>query len=136
MKILSCTDGSDHSDKAMRWAAQFAINYKSDLEILYVDWESQKDGEKIVWFDPTKEKGKKILEEAKRLLDKEFPGLKVTTHLDAGNADEAIIEFAAKEKVDNIVMGSRGLGQLQCLLLGCIAQKVSTHAPCPVTIVR
>jgi nucleotide-binding universal stress UspA family protein len=37
---------------------------------------------------------------------------------------------------DVIVMGSRGLGTLAGLLLGSTSQKVVSHAPCPVLIVR
>jgi nucleotide-binding universal stress UspA family protein len=43
---------------------------------------------------------------------------------------------AAVQKSDLIVMGSRGLGRLAGAVLGSNSQKVVSHAPCPVLIVR
>jgi nucleotide-binding universal stress UspA family protein len=53
-----------------------------------------------------------------------------------GDPTEEIIRAAAARKVDMIVVGSRGLGRLGGLLLGSVAQKVVTHAPCPVLVAR
>ena len=36
MKILVCTDGSEHAEKALAFAAELAKNYKADLGLLYV----------------------------------------------------------------------------------------------------
>ncbi len=136
MKILVCTDGSDHSTRAVRWAAQFAKNYSSELMILNVVKNIVKTDGEIAWFKEEDEEGNRILSEAKLLVEKEFQGVKVTLRLAGGDADKVTVELAENEKLDLIVMGSRGLGQFKRLLLGSISQKVSTHAPCPVTIVR
>jgi nucleotide-binding universal stress UspA family protein len=48
----------------------------------------------------------------------------------------AIVEFAEKEKVDMIVMGTRGLGGFKKLLLGSVSTGVVSHAHCAVLIVR
>ena len=48
----------------------------------------------------------------------------------------AIIEFAEKEKIDLIVMGTRGLGGFKKLLLGSVSSGVISHAHCAVLIVR
>jgi nucleotide-binding universal stress UspA family protein len=48
----------------------------------------------------------------------------------------AIVEFAEKEKVDMIVMGTRGLGGFRKLLLGSVSTGVVSHAHCAVLIVR
>lgn len=53
-----------------------------------------------------------------------------------GPAAEAILRVAEVRKVDLIVMGTRGLGQLKGLLLGSQSQKVLAHAPCPVLLAR
>jgi len=53
-----------------------------------------------------------------------------------GSPAEAIIEVATTRNSSVIVMGSRGLGRLAGALLGSNAQKVVSHAPCPVLIVK
>ena len=48
----------------------------------------------------------------------------------------AIVEFAEKEDIDLIVMGTRGLGGFRKLLLGSVSTGVVSHAHCAVLIVR
>lgn len=55
---------------------------------------------------------------------------KVTTRVDQGHTGKRILACAEEEGVDMIVMGSRGLGKLQELLLGSTSQYVSQRAPC------
>lgn len=47
-----------------------------------------------------------------------------------------IIDFAERENVDIIVIGSRGQSQFQKLLLGSVSSAVVTYAPCSVVVVR
>ena len=47
-----------------------------------------------------------------------------------------IIEFADKEKVDLIILGTRGRTGFKKLLLGSVAEGVVTHSSCPVMVVR
>ena len=60
----------------------------------------------------------------------------IHTELIEGDPAEVIIEVAKTRNNDVIVMGSRGLGRLAGLVLGSTSQKVVSHAPCPVLIVR
>lgn len=52
----------------------------------------------------------------------------------AGKPGEAIVAEAAAEKVDMIVMGTRGLGTVRRTVLGSVSTYVLHHAPCPVVI--
>lgn len=51
-------------------------------------------------------------------------------------AHEGILETAAQQGVDLIVMGSHGLRGLQRFLLGSVAQKVLSGSDVPVMVVR
>lgn len=53
-----------------------------------------------------------------------------------GSASEKIIERAREEKTDLIILGSRGLSNIQAFLLGSTSQKVVTYAPCSVLVVK
>ena len=51
-------------------------------------------------------------------------------------AEGAIVDYAEKENVDLIVVGTRGRTGFSKKLLGSIELGVATHASCPVTIVK
>lgn len=53
-----------------------------------------------------------------------------------GVPGDEIVRAAQSEKVDLIVMGSRGLSEVRAFLLGSISDKVSHHAKCPTLIVK
>jgi nucleotide-binding universal stress UspA family protein len=47
-----------------------------------------------------------------------------------------IVGFADKEKIDLIILGTRGRTGFKKLFLGSVAEGVVTHSSCPVMIVR
>ena len=49
---------------------------------------------------------------------------------------DAIVDFAEKEKVNLIIIGSRGLGKSSRFKMGSVASKVVKHSPCSVYVVK
>ncbi|MDW0340596.1 MAG: universal stress protein [Nitrososphaeraceae archaeon] len=47
-----------------------------------------------------------------------------------------IVEYAEKNKVDMIVVGSRGLSGIKKMLVGSVASGVVTYAHCPVLVAK
>lgn len=64
------------------------------------------------------------------------PGVEVEAHIELGRPEAAIVEFAREEKVDLVVIASRGLGGVQRALLGSVTERVVRSAPCPVWTMR
>ena len=50
--------------------------------------------------------------------------------------DYVIMEYAEQEKMDLIVMGTRGSSGLKNLLLGSVVLSVQMYAHCPVMVVK
>lgn len=137
-RILLAVDGSEHGDKAARVAAELArtMNAKSlHIVVAYAPippYLGEPDLQHVINLR---------LNEAGEVLQKaveavgEMPA-QVHTEVIEGDPAEAIIEVALVQDSDLIVMGSRGLGRLIGLVLGSTSQKVVSHAPCPVLIVR
>ena len=137
-RILLAVDGSEHALHATRKAAELARCMKStELRIVVAyDPIPLYLGEPNMQVVITNRKG-----EAEDILDAAIKEVgkvpcEIHTELIEGDPASAILEVAKVRTSDIIVMGSRGLGRLAGLLLGSTSQKVVSHAPCPVLIVR
>jgi nucleotide-binding universal stress UspA family protein len=136
-RILLAVDGSDHAVRAARVAADLARSMKSELRVVIAY-------EPIPPYlgEPNLQGAINArLKDAQNILQKAVAAVgdvpdEIHTELIEGNSAEAIIEVAKTRNSDVIVMGSRGLGRLAGLVLGSTSQKVVSHAPCPVLIVR
>lgn len=137
-RILLAVDGSEHALHATRKAAElarlmkpveFRIVVAYDPIPLYL-------GEPNMQIVITNRKGE--AEEILAAAVKEVGTIPCEIHTEIleGDPASAILEVAKVRNSDVIVMGSRGLGRLAGLLLGSTSQKVVSHAPCPVLIVR
>ncbi len=79
--------------------------------------------------------GQRILDRAKAFLTKE--GIAdVRTFMEDGDPAKTILEIANRESADTIVMGHRGLGALQEVIVGGVSTKVGHLAPCTVITVK
>lgn len=63
-------------------------------------------------------------------------GMKATAAYLEGDPGSELLEFAERNAVGAIAIGSRGLGAIQSALLGSVARKLVSHAPCHVLIAR
>ena len=66
----------------------------------------------------------------------EAAGVTVVAHLITGSPADSIAETALENRVDLIVMGTRGLTGLKHVLLGIVAERNIRIAPCPVLTVK
>lgn len=74
------------------------------------------------------------LEAAERALAR--PGRTVERAIRHGRAASMIVDEARQLAADLIVVGSRGHGTLDRMLLGSVSAEVVDHAPCPVLVAR
>ena len=79
--------------------------------------------------------GRQILDRAEAVA-KKAGVTKISRVMVSGDAGDAVLEEAKKQKADMIVMGSRGFGDLKSLLLGSVSHKVAARAPCSVVTVK
>ncbi|HTP07804.1 MAG TPA: universal stress protein [Anaerolineae bacterium] len=135
--ILVAYDGSEHSHKALETAVKMAQCFHGQLLILYAfdrvpvvlgDDETERFIERVM------NKGREMLAEATLQLCN--TNLEFRTDTVEGPAAEAILRVARLEGCDLIVMGSRGLGMVQGLLLGSVSYRVLHHATIPVLVVH
>ena len=61
---------------------------------------------------------------------------KLETKVEFGNPAKIILEFAKKEQIDLIIMGTQGRKGVERAIFGSVALKVVQDAPCPVVTIR
>jgi len=137
-ELLLAVDGSEHALNAARLAADLANAMASKTLRIVVAYDpipsylGEPDMQSAI--NARLSESQEILRKAADAVGK--TSAEIHTELIEGNPAEAIIEVAKTRGSDVIVMGSRGLGRLIGLVLGSTSQKVVSHAPCPVLIVR
>ena len=137
MKILVCTDGSEIAQKAVKYAADFAKNYRADLTVMYViDHESSMKKPVYDKYGDKTTKAKDVLKEARKTIEQAGANIEVTERIAVGPVSREIVRIAKIEGFENIVIGTRGLGGLVRMLLGSVAEDVMLYAHCPVVVVR
>jgi nucleotide-binding universal stress UspA family protein len=136
-RILLASDGSGHSVRAAKKAAELAkLNADSEITVVYViDGQTSKED---VLHNPDRtvveEKRKMRLQPVTSLLNSENLNFKLEKLL--GEPGPAIVDFANKNEFDVVVVGSRGLNGLQEMVLGSVSHKVAKRVKAPVMIVK
>ena len=142
MKILIPVDGSKYSMEAVKVALKYAKATKVDISLMTVtpfisglDLEISA-GAMDKLNESMKSRGEEVLKNAQNILAAEGISAKTILSSSISAADE-IISFAEKEKTDLIIIGSRGLGGAATrFIMGSVALKVVSHAPCNVYVVK
>jgi nucleotide-binding universal stress UspA family protein len=134
MKILVAYDGSDGAHRALDQAAELAHN-GSSVSVVSVAEPLPQFGRAAAMLVPEEdEERRRELAEAKSTLAKK--GIDAAIVERKGDAASMIIDEAANEGADVIVMGTRGLNVAQRWLLGSVSARVVESAPCNVLVVR
>ncbi len=129
-KILVPCDGSPHSLRALETAAELAQRIGAAVHVVYAY-----DRLPAYLGEPNmRDLLNRVLTEARHIVEPavarlQNKGVPVTSDVLEGPPAEA-------ERFDLIVMGSRGLGRLEGLLLGSVSDRVLHHAKVPVMIIR
>jgi nucleotide-binding universal stress UspA family protein len=133
--ILVAIDGSSYSQKALPTAIEVAQKFESDVFILHVREHDR--GRAAVYSIETPAEATRLMADAvKSVRDAGISARGELKEVAAGHVAKAIIETAGANNVDLIVMGSRGLSDVQGLLLGSVTHKVLQMAEVPVLIDR
>lgn len=142
--ILVPVDGSEHSRKALAFAAEICGKFDGKLLLLHVPQSLPHDrtlvlGAAAITMHSTGDElaaiGSKVLDAAKQLASQH--GCKtVETLTRSGDPAQAIVKQAEQIGADMIVMGSRGLSDIKGLLLGSVSHKVTHLAHCTCVTVR
>lgn len=139
--ILVATDFSDASEAAWRYGRALAHAFGASLHVLHV----VPDGFAWAGVAEAGVVSPSLYQEwegnARRRLELMMPEherqrLRVTLAVKTGEPVREIIGYAVRHGIDLAVLGTRGKGPVEHLLLGSVAERVVRFAPCPVLTVR
>jgi nucleotide-binding universal stress UspA family protein len=137
MRVLVPVDGSVPSNDAL----EFALEQFPDAEIAALYVMDPVDGATAWgptgadnWLSAAEERADAALENASATAT--AAGVEVTTESTVGRPANAIVEYAAENDVDHIVIGSHGRDGISRVLLGSVAETVVRRSPVPVTVAR
>ena len=135
-RILLPTDFSDTAQHALDYARELAGRFGASVHLLHVvpdpmqNWAT----EAMPVVSDLAERWKADAE--RRLEEIRLDGPQTVRAVRIGHAFVEILQYAADNAIDMIVMGTHGRGPVQHLLLGSVAEKVVRKASCPVLTVK
>ncbi|WP_457555805.1 universal stress protein [Candidatus Pyrohabitans sp.] len=138
MRILVALDGSQGSRRALRFALKLAKDSGYSVSFIHVVPKLPTTKEELIRLikeeiGSPQEAGERYLEEAKKIAEEE--GVRVQeVILREGNPVEEILK--AEKEYDLVVVGSRGMGRVDRLLLGSVSSKLVVASTKPVLVVR
>ncbi len=142
-KIIWATDGSRESEEALNHARFFAQRFNSEIigvhviempERMIYDYVKGPRSEHYEWLKVAEEDyAAKLAETADELAAQ---GLNFRGEILKGEPHKEIVRFARDENANLIVLGKRGLGLIDRMLVGSTTLRVLREASIPVLAVR
>ncbi|WP_054717174.1 universal stress protein [Rhodococcus sp. SMB37] len=133
-------DGSSASDHAVRWAAATAAGRRLTLHIVHaVDfgptgWTDMPFFRPAEVFEWAEEKARVVLSDAEKIARSTAPDLEITTATSMTGGSAWLVELSLRARI--LVLGASGHGRLGEAVLGSTPSAVTSHAGCPVVVVR
>ena len=138
--IVAAVDGSEQSVHAARLATAMARTHAA--KVIFLTVVRPPEG----WWGlegapPTPEAlaeavasaQRDILDRTQREVDTE--GVEHTAIEELGDPASTIISVCERENADLLVIGRRGAGLVERMMIGSVADRLAHHAPCPLMIV-
>lgn len=133
-RVVVGIDGSDTSQRALGWALDEGRLRQASVEVVHA------------WTPPLlstpslvdshglfEEPARRLVEAALQRADVSGLPVPVRTTIRTGSGGSVLVEAA--KHADLVVVGSRGLGGFNDLLLGSVSYQVTHHASCPVVVI-
>jgi nucleotide-binding universal stress UspA family protein len=135
MRILLATDGSGHSEEAVRAVAERPWPNHTEVKVMSMVNPLAYSFEELGLYKGGKtERAHRAINEAARVLA--GAGLRVTAEVVAGRPARRIVRAAREMGADLIVVGTQDRRGLSRLLRGSVSEEIAAAAHCSVSIVR
>lgn len=139
-KIMVAIDGSEHSMKAAEYAQAITKSFSAQLYAVTVTYIPES-------YHVKQKADSRETNDSKTDVEMWFEGfnrdarednIQLKTELinSLRPVDYVLLEYAEKENIDWIIVGTRGRSGFKKLLLGSVASEVVKYAHCPVMLIK
>lgn len=147
-RIVVGVDGSEGSRRALEWAVEEATLRGASLEVIHTyehkpDWMDYAYGDfsGVVWQrarDDIESTAEQAANGARALVNSMLTDVNrasaMITVVETDRPAQVLVERSRDAEM--LVVGSRGRGGFQSLVLGSVSQQCAQHARCPLVIIR
>lgn len=143
-KIVFGFDGSNESIEALSYAKFFAEKFDSEIigihviamsmRLVYEHFARHPESKLNKWMEDVRKEYKAKLSRIENELTTH--GINFRGRVLKGEPNKKIVELAHREKADLIVVGKRGLGLIDRMLIGSTALKILKESKIPVLAVK
>ncbi|NJM96909.1 MAG: universal stress protein [Phormidesmis sp. RL_2_1] len=134
-RILVPIDFSEKSLQALQETIDFAES-TSNVYVVHVLKPLEATEPGVIWESVSDEKRTETIQ---KLFDEKFPSSEyagLNFAIEVGDPTAEIIDHAETQKIDLIVMPSRGRTGISRFFMGSIAERVVRFAHCPVIVLK
>ena len=137
-KILVAFDGSEQSQTALKDALEYAKKAGASVSVVYaaesIPLPMSPTNSSFMIQEELEAMGELELKKAQFIAKK--AGVKAKLISMKGHPVDVILKLAKKGGFDLVIVGARGVGGVERLLLGSVSDSVVHHAHCAVLVVK
>lgn len=139
-QVVVGIDGSDQATRAAAAAAALARLHGARLHVITVVRPPEGWWGLVGSPPPADAMAGAMAEAQKSILDQtlsrlDTAGIEVVSSEEIGDPASAIIDYCTRVSADLLVVGRRGAGMVERIVLGSVADRLAHHAPCALLIV-
>ena len=131
MKILVGFDGSNVAKDALKLAQKRALALGAKIEVVHTMAQSHQ----LIYEEISKAESN-LEKEIRKLLNGDRPTYASHLVISKLSPGEELVEYAKRNKLDEIIVGVQRRSKVGKLMFGSNAQHVILNAPCPVVTVK
>jgi universal stress protein A len=140
-RLLVAVDFSEHSKETLKYAYDFFKGCGVEMHVVHIVPDPFPEGSYIPHrsVDEMEKTATEVaMTQLKKFISRKLleSGEDIRPMVRTGTPYAALIEYAKKNEVDLIVIGSQGLGRLETMLLGNVTDKVVRKSPVPVLVYK
>ncbi len=137
--IVVGVDGSAASDNALSWALSEAELRGVDLDVV-IAWTfpyQWAEGFDMMWREDSEYFAKIAMAEADKAVERVLHGVPRPSwlHVWAVEGAASVVLLDRAKTAEMLVVGTRGRGGFQDLLLGSVSTACVHHTPCPIAVI-